>query len=37
MAANMAAKTEFIVISGDNDAIIEIKVSKPMFMRSGNS
>ena len=37
MAANMAAKTEFIDISGDNDAIIENKVSKPKFLGSGNS
>ena len=31
MAANMAAKTDFIDISGDKDAIMENNVSKPMF------
>ena len=36
MAANMAAKTDFIDISGDNDAIIKNKVPKPMFWGSRN-
>ena len=31
MCNNMAAKTEFNDISGDNDAIIKNKVSQPMF------